>query len=70
MTVEWRDQSHVTFDNVKDKLISFMSRRNPELKRKISEARVMVRGHIIKIGKEVTRWWFVYLDTGLMSRVY
>lgn len=68
--VKEEEDNHISFDNVKDELIIFMRRRKPELKRRILEARVVVRKHTMSFNTQSTRWLRVYLDTELQFKAH
>lgn len=53
--VEWRKDNHVEFNNAKDEAITIRRKRNPELKKRIAEARFAVRGQKMRINTEATR---------------
>lgn len=57
--------NHVTFDNRKDEAIVIKRRRKLELKGRIAEARITVRGHMMDFNREATRWHGVYLNSEL-----
>lgn len=43
--VEWDKKNNIAFDNAKNEVIVFISRRKPELKRGIVRARITACGH-------------------------
>lgn len=43
--VKLGERKYVAFDNAKNEIIAFTRRRKSELKRRIAEARITVRGH-------------------------
>lgn len=55
----------MAFANSKDEMIAFTRHRNPYLRTKLTDARIIVKGHTLVFNTEVTRWLAVYLDTGL-----
>lgn len=44
-------------------MTAFTRRRKPELKRRITKARITVCGHTMSFNNEATRWLRVYLNT-------
>lgn len=66
--VEWGQVNYVEFYNMKDETIAFMRKMKQELKRKIADARFIVRGHTMRFNMEATRCLRFYIDTGLQFR--
>lgn len=63
--VERGERNHVAFDNSKHEILALTGCRKLDLKQRLAEARITVRGHIFRFITEVTHWLRVYLDTGL-----
>lgn len=53
------------FDNYKDEVIALTQHRKSNIRRKLGDIRITVRGHTLGFTTEATRWLVVYLDTGL-----
>lgn len=68
--MEWRENNHVEFNNSNDKIIAFTQCKKPVPMRKLSDARITVRGHSLGFNKEATRWLGVYLNTVLQSTAH
>lgn len=68
--VESGERNHSEFYNFIDEIIAFTRHRKLDLKRKLLDTRIMVRGHTMSFNSEATRYLKVYLDTGSQSRVH
>lgn len=68
--MEWRERSHVIFDNSKDKIILFTRRRKFDLGMRLAEARITVRVHTRRFNTEATLCLGVYLEIGLQFRTH
>lgn len=53
--VGWGEKNHVAFNNSKDGMIAFTWQGKGDLKKRLVEARIMVRGHIMGFNVEPTR---------------
>lgn len=53
--VEWGENNHVEFDNAKNEAIAFRRKRKLKLNRRIAEAKITIRGHIMLFNTESTR---------------
>lgn len=62
--------NYVAFYNSKDEIIAFIERRKLHIWRKLMDARITVRGHIIGFNTEKTRWLGVYLNMSLQFQAH
>lgn len=60
----------MAFDNTKDEMITFTRGCKPDLRRKLTDVRIIVRGHTQGLNIEATRWPEVYLNTGLQFQAH
>lgn len=51
-------------------MIAFIHKRKADLRKRLDETRITVRGHIMRFNIETTRWLGMYLDTGLQLRAH
>lgn len=51
-------------------MLTFTRRQKPDQKQRLAEVRIPVRGYILGLNSEPTRWLGVYLDTDLQFRAY
>lgn len=68
--MEWGEDNHIEFKNEKDGVIAFTRRGKMQLKRRIGETKITLRGHTIGFNTEATRWLGFYLDTELQFRAH
>lgn len=70
IAVEWGERNHVVFDNPKNEMLDFTRCQKSNLRQRLAEARMTVRGHIFGFNGVATQWLRVYLDTELQFRAH
>lgn len=65
-----KKKNHVVFDNLKNEMIVFPRQRKADLKRRMTEGQILVRGHTMRFNVEATRWLGMYLYREIQFRVY